>query len=69
MFFPTPLESIAGALKFFFFFKLWDMISVFEFIFISPSYDSWPSVLGMNPIFRDFGFFLKTTLLWFSFML
>lgn len=69
MFLPTPLGSIAGALKFCFFLKLWDMISVFEFTFISSSYDSWSSVLSINPMFRDFGFFLKTILLWFSFIL
>jgi len=45
------------------------MISVFAFIFISSRCDAWSLVLGVNPILRDFGFFLKTILLWFSFML
>ena len=41
--------------------SIWKVL-IFELIFISPSYDASSSVLGMNLLFRNLGFFLKTLL-------
>lgn len=53
-----PPESTAVALGFVSLKKKWwDVISE---LFISPSYGAYSPVLGMNPVLRGFGFFLKT---------